>query len=202
MTESTSTPQEDAENRTPTIEELAERVEELEAVVDALAKRASFAAEIRRPLGHLLAHLSDRGEFGTDEAAETSYDEDELWDAAGDVAQLLSRYEARLDRLAAHVDPSKLEYSEMTPHDRQRIIREHLVKEAQRRGSRYATLDYKEVRALFDGHPSEGTAYTDMESVGEKAGFVYEDPPGSENKRVRVDLARLKDDSLLSGAEE
>lgn len=105
----------------------------------------------------------------------------------------------QLDRVAALVDPDDLEVDEMSKQQKVARIREHLVERARSRGGK-AALDYNAVVALFDGSFEPPYAYKLMSAAGKVEGFDYS-TPSQGNKRVSVDLDRVKDATRFSPSE-
>lgn len=92
-------------------------------------------------------------------------------------------------------DPGATEYEQLTKPQKVHRLRKHLVQEAAQTNGKYA-LKYREVKALFDGHPSAGHCYDLMDRAGELEGFGYDEGTGGE-KRVRANLEAVNDETLL-----
>jgi len=95
-------------------------------------------------------------------------------------------------------DPNTTTYEELTKSQKVYQVRENLVEEAAE-GRGVATLEYKEVKWLFDGQPSVGHCYELMELAGELDGFNYEERDEADN-RVTVKLDSVNDDTLVHAA--
>jgi hypothetical protein len=99
----------------------------------------------------------------------------------------------------AQADLDRMEYDQLTKQDKVRIIQSHLVEAADsnRRGT--SSLNYREVRVLFDGRPSPGHAYDLMELAGDERGFNYEQNGDEKNNRVTVNLDAVNNEAAFHG---
>lgn len=95
-------------------------------------------------------------------------------------------------------DPASTPYEQLTKDQKVNHIRRHLVEMGQA-GNGKAAMQYREIKALFDGHPSPGHCYDLMRTAAALDGFQY-DEGGSGNKRVRCDVAAVKDDRCFHAA--
>lgn len=116
----------------------------------------------------------------------------------------IDQLENRLAELEQTVtpDPHMLDYEQLTKEQKVHKLRVHLIREAETNQTGGAQLKYREVKALFDGHPSPGHCYDLMEAAAHAEGFAY-DRAGQNNngdKRVRVTLDAVNDDSLFHAA--
>lgn len=116
------------------------------------------------------------------------------------------RIEDLEDRLAdmeelVDPDPGHTDYAQLTPDQKVHRVRKHLAQEAAK-GNR-PTMQYNDVKWLFDGHPSPGHCYDLMERAAEADGYTY-DTSGHGNqqgqKRVRVNLDAVNDETLIHAA--
>jgi len=117
-------------------------------------------------------------------------------------ADRIDELETRLAELEQLVDPDPgaTEYAQLQKEQKVHRIRKTLVETAARTNGRDA-MKYKDVIRLFDGHPSDGHAYTLMERAGELDGFAYDTASGQGGeKRVRVTLEDVNDDALVHAA--
>lgn len=175
-------PTPDADAPEPTVAALVERIDALE--------RENAILNSRLDASISLSEAADAAIFG--ETIPEKVD--------GALVDRLRAVEERLARIEELADPDGLEWERMDRSEKVRRVRQHLVNRAKKRDGK-ASLDYREVIALFDGHPSDGTAYSLMEAAGTKDGFDCGTRHGG-NKRVTVDLGRLKDQRGVSGGEE
>jgi hypothetical protein len=128
-------------------------------------------------------------------------------DCADAAAERLNDLEERLAELERVVDPDpgSADYDGMTRAQRTHRVRVHLLTVA--RNSNVTTMNYRDVKNLFDGHPSTGYAYTLMEQAAEIDGFVYETGGhGDGEKRIRVKQDDVNDERVVhavnNGGEE
>lgn len=82
-------------------------------------------------------------------------------------------------------NPGSVEYNQLTKDQKVNRIRCKLVKLAENNAGR-AALNYKEVKRLFNMHPSNGHAYTLMEAAGTLPGFTYQEPTESSSGEYRI----------------
>jgi hypothetical protein len=125
----------------------------------------------------MLNHLRDRVE-------ELESDNERLADRVAELEQVVNP------------DPATA-YDEMSRDRKVFRVRKALVEEAAT-GHGAASMDYKEVRWLFDGQPSPGHAYDLMELAGALDGFEYDN--SHDTKRVTVKLASVNDETLIHAA--
>lgn len=92
-------------------------------------------------------------------------------------------------------DPGAVEYQEMTRQEKVYQVRKKLVELAANTNGR-AAYKYRDVKRLFDGHPSAGHCYDLMERAGELEGFAYEDNPDGE-KRVVAKIEDVNDETFV-----
>lgn len=175
--------QEQQSDDAPTIEDLNERLEELELYTDALGKQISSARETIKGGEHII------------------YEGKPIVPRLDALETRLADIEDRLEQIEqGRADPTALEYEEMSRSQKVARLREYLIEQAQREGGVFS-MEYREVVGLFDGQPPPGTAYNLMEAAGEKAGFSYE-TSGQSNNYVGVNLDLLNDATGDSGVEE
>ena len=94
-------------------------------------------------------------------------------------------------------DPGAAEYEQLTRPQKVHRVRRYLVEVAAERNGK-AAMQYREVKSLFDGHPSAGHCYDLMERTAELDGFDYDTPSGQGGqKRIRVNLGGVNDETLL-----
>lgn len=106
---------------------------------------------------------------------------------------------AKLEELV-DPDPGAVGYENLTKEQKVFRVRKVLAERAGRSNGK-AAMGYKEIVALFDGHPSPGHAYDLMERAGELVGYAYDVGGGGRgNKRVRVELDDVKDETLFHAA--
>lgn len=156
-----------------TVEGLQQRVDDLEAIVEALRKRAGTLR-------------------------------DETWGLEEENEQLRSRVDELEGRVAdleamKNPNPSSDEYATMDRDTKVQKLRLALVTRAADRATGKAKMEYNEVLALFDHHPSSGHVYDLMRLAADLDGFAYRTPADG-NNTVRVDLDRVKDQTMLSHA--
>lgn len=112
-----------------------------------------------------------------------------------DMIDALEERVAELERLV-DPDPGSTEYDQLTKSQKVHRVRKHLVEEADK--GNVPAMKYKDVKWLFDGHPSAGHCYDLMEQAGQLDGFAYETGGhGKGEKRIRVNLEAVKDETLL-----
>lgn len=117
----------------------------------------------------------------------------------------LERENAELRRQVAELkaqvdpDPGSKEYADLSRAEKVRRVREQLVDVAETNHNGKASMKYKEIMMLFGGNPSPGHCYDLMERAGELDGFGY-DTNGEGQKRIRVDVDAVKDESLFHTA--
>jgi len=94
-------------------------------------------------------------------------------------------------------DPGNADYEQLTKEQKVFRVRKHLLKLAHNTNGR-ASMKYKEVMALFNGHPSPGHCYNLMERAGERDGYVYDKAGGGQGeKRIRVKSEEVNDETLI-----
>lgn len=91
-------------------------------------------------------------------------------------------------------DQGALDWEQLTKAQKIYRVRTALVDEATKRGGK-ASMDYRDVRFLFDGQPSAGHAYNLMETAAELDGFDYDED--HDPTRVTVELDALNDETLI-----
>jgi multidrug resistance efflux pump len=103
----------------------------------------------------------------------------------------------RIAHLEKVINPDEGErsYQQMTKAQKIYRVRTALVDEAVERETTTVSMDYKEVRWLFNGSPSPGHAYNLMEAAAELDGFGYDED--REPTRVTVNLDALNDETLI-----
>jgi regulator of replication initiation timing len=93
-------------------------------------------------------------------------------------------------------DPGAVGYEQLTREQKVFRVRRALVEEAaQSRGA--ASMNYKDVKWLFDGNPSNGHVYDLMKLAAELDGFDYQTDPAH---RIVVNLGDVNDDALFHAA--
>lgn len=92
-------------------------------------------------------------------------------------------------------DPGKKTYEELTKEQKVHKVRKKLLSLAINSNGR-AAMKYRDVKRLFDGHPSNGHCYDLMERAGEMEGFEY-DTNADDERRIRVESAAVKDETLV-----
>lgn len=114
-------------------------------------------------------------------------------------AEKIESLESRVAELEELVDPDpgKTEYDQLTKEQKVFQIRKHLLMLATSTNG-VAAMKYKEVIALFDGHPSAGHCYDLMERAGYADGYVYDQAGnGKGQKRIRVKSDAVNDETLI-----
>jgi len=97
-------------------------------------------------------------------------------------------------------DPGSVGYDNLTKEQKVFRVRKVLAERAGRSNGK-AAMAYKEIIALFDGHPSPGHAYDLMERAGKLEGYAYDKAGGGRgNKRIRVNVEAVKDETLFHAA--
>jgi len=97
-------------------------------------------------------------------------------------------------------DPGAVSYENLTKEQKVFRVRKVLAERAGRSNGK-AAMGYKEIIALFDGHPSPGHAYDLMKRSSKLAGYDYDQAGGGRgNKRVRVEIDAVKDETLFHAA--
>jgi len=121
----------------------------------------------------------------------------DVWELEDENEQLRERV-AELEEIV-DPDPNSREYEHLTKPQKVHRVRRSLVeKAAQTRGK--ARMKYDDVQWLFDGQPSPGHAYDLMELAAELDGFAYDQAGGDGQKRIRVNLDAVNDESLIHAA--
>jgi len=104
---------------------------------------------------------------------------------------------ARLEEVV-DPDPGSTEYEQLTKSQKVRQIRVALMEEARDNNRGVAQMKYKDVKWLFDNHPSPGHCYDLMERAADLDGFAYDEPSGGGgDKRIRVDPDDVNDETLI-----
>lgn len=93
-------------------------------------------------------------------------------------------------------DPGATAYEMLTRPQKVHHVRKKLVEMADRQDGK-AQLKYRDVKMLFDGYPSAGHCYDLMERAADLDGYAYDEAGGSGEKRIRVNLADVNDDTLV-----
>jgi hypothetical protein len=112
---------------------------------------------------------------------------------------------SRLTEIEKLVSPDSGDtlYHEMDKDQRVFRVREYLLQQAVD-GNRRA-LGYREIKSLFDGHPSDGYCYELMKQAGRADGFSYGTKGGKDvhsetgEKAIRVIPADVNDERLIHG---
>lgn len=94
-------------------------------------------------------------------------------------------------------DPGATEYHQLTKPQKVHRLRRTLTEQAATQRNGKARMTYREVMMLFDGHPSAGHCYDLMERAAELDGFAYDTPGDGGQKRVRVKIDGVNDETLL-----
>lgn len=126
---------------------------------------------------------------------------DAMSDAIDRLEDKVEEYEERISELEELVnpDPADTDYEQLTKAQKVYKVRQHLIQDAARSNG-VSRMTYREVKALFNGHPSPGHCYDLMEQAAEIDGYVYDQAGGDGQKRVRVTLDAVKDDTLIHAA--
>jgi len=120
----------------------------------------------------------------------------------------IERLETALDEQAERIreletlvnpDPGSTAYDQLSKDQKVNHLRQHLVDVAEAEVNGKTSMQYREVKALFDGHPSPGHCYDLMRAAATLDGFEY-DANQSGNKRIRVDAGAVKDDRYFHAA--
>lgn len=122
----------------------------------------------------------------------------------GELQELRDENEAlreRIEELEKVVDPnpSRLQWEQMSKSQKVQKIRRNLLQYAKEDGG-VAKMNYKEVKALFDGQPSDGHTYNLMEAAADAEGFKYNAPKHGNKvgeKRVLCDLGGVNADASV-----
>ncbi|MFB6201579.1 MAG: hypothetical protein ABEI98_06180, partial [Halorhabdus sp.] len=88
-------------------------------------------------------------------------------------------------------------YEQLTRTDKVREIRRALVEEAAGSATNKASMEYQDVRWLFNGRPSTGHVYDLMAVAAQESGFHYQER--EDDSRLVVDLSGVPT-SLKTGA--
>jgi len=110
----------------------------------------------------------------------------------------------RVTELERVVDPDTAgtEYERMTKPERVYQLRVALTRGAMDNGGKWS-MDYNAVQALFDNYPSPSYCYELMSCAGNMDGFDLDEPSGrGGNKRIRVNLDAVKDETLFHAAKK
>lgn len=117
-------------------------------------------------------------------------------DEAEDERDRLRERVAELEELV-DPDPGATEFGQLSRPQKVHRLRRHVVKQAAKTNGRWA-MKYKEVKALFDGLPSDGHCYDLMERAGKLDGFQYGTFHG--DKQLRAKLDAVNDETLIHAA--
>jgi len=119
--------------------------------------------------------------------------------AVAELRQTVRELTERVEQLEQVVDSGMgaVEYQQMTRKDKVRQIRAYLYDEAQASATKAASMTYKEVRTLFDGRPSAGTAYNLMEAAATIDGFEYERFDGDRTNRLKIAADEINEDAAF-----
>ena len=125
---------------------------------------------------------------------------DALNDTVERLERLVDEQAERISELEQLVDPdpASTPYDQLTKDQKVNHIRRHLVEMGEASNGK-ASMQYREIKALFDGHPSPGHCYDLMRTAAVLDGFEY-DENGSGNKRIRCDVAAVKDERCFHAA--
>lgn len=126
---------------------------------------------------------------------------DALTDA---IERLEETVEEQQDRIAeleelVNPDPADVEYAQLTKDQKVFKIRKHLIEDAAKTNG-VSRMVYREIKALFDGHPSPGHCYDLMKQAAQVDGYEYDQAGGDGQKRVRVAMNAVKDETLIHAA--
>lgn len=119
------------------------------------------------------------------------------------VAGHVDEIDERLSEIEAVVDTDldAVAYERMTKQDKVREIRAYLYDLGSRSAKGRASMDYREVRTLFNGRPSPGHCYDLMKLAGGAEGFEYDDASREDrNKRITVETEAVNDDAVFHAA--
>lgn len=112
----------------------------------------------------------------------------------------IKRLEFRIGELEVNADPDpeSKPYKELEPEEKTAVLQKALIRRAEATNGK-ASYYYGDVMSLFNDYPSPSTAYRIMRRAGNTAGFEFvEDPSGDDDKHLRVNLAEVTDESLVS----
>lgn len=114
-------------------------------------------------------------------------------------AERIDQLEEQVAELLQVVDTdmAAVDYEKKTRKDKVREIRTALYRNSNANGR--ATMNYREVVALFNGHPSPGHAYDLMQLVANADGYEYRERTEGENK-IAVQTADVNDDAVIHAA--
>lgn len=155
----------------------------------------------QKSLGDVVDELQERvGELEQRDQAQSRRGDslrEDIWNLEEEVEELRDR----VAELEAQIEPNPKarEYNEMDRDTKVQKVRLALVRRASDRLTGKAAMDYGDVQALFDNHPSAGHTYDLMGLAAEMDGFEYDTTSGSTN-RIRVDLDAVKDEAMLHAA--
>lgn len=99
-------------------------------------------------------------------------------------------------------DPGSTEYAQLTRPQKVHRLRRQLVTVAANTTGK-ASMFYDDVQSHFGGHPSPAHCYDLMKRAAELDGFAYDQAGGGQGqKRIRVDLGDVNDESLIHAAKK
>jgi len=133
---------------------------------------------------------------------------DALADYTDELNDYIETLETALDEQAERIrdleqlvdpDPGSTPYDQLSKDQKVNHLRQHLVDVGEAEANGKTSMQYREVKALFDGHPSPGHCYDLMRAAAALDGFQYDSNSGW-NKRVRVDIEAVKDDRFFHAA--
>jgi len=153
---------------TDAYDDLVERVDELE---DTITKEFSrLSKELAQLRGQI--HALEEQSVDVD-----GVNQDVIEDLQEDIEEL---------RHVVNVDLDGKSYEQLTPGDKVREIQASLLEEAAGRQTRAASMDYNDVKWLFNGRASTGHVYDLMQRAGSETGFEYQ--KRDEINRIVVDI--------------
>lgn len=129
---------------------------------------------------------------------EVDPDETNLIEAANNALENVEHLDNRVTELEARLeaveerapDPAKKSYDAMDKADKATVVRQKLRSTAEATNGK-AKMEYQDIIAVFDGHPSAGHAYDIMELAGKEQGYNYgKSPEGT--KRLTFDLTQTE----------
>lgn len=99
-------------------------------------------------------------------------------------------------------DPGSVSYDQLTKEQKIHRVRKKLAQKANGSRGGKARMTYKDVMWLFDGHPSTGHCYDLMECAARLDGYAYDAAGDGGEKRVRVNLDGVNDETLVHAVKE